>query len=335
MRPRRVVALCFLLLTSTVSSVRAQHGTFTLQKENDLFALNDRTDRAYTNGTRLMWTWSPKASSWADRLVGKLCGGEECRRSATLGLGQSMYTPENLQSRRKIRRDRPYGGWLYGLLMLDATKEETADHVEMYAGVIGRASYAAEAQKFIHEYVTPAAPEPLGWDTQIGERPGILAVYEHRVKFLQFRDRRDLPFFDVTPALGGAVGNVFDDLSAGSTVRLGYNLPPHFLRPIPSLLGLTAESGDDSSALNESRWDAYVFATAEARYVLRNVFIDADHESYGIRREPLVRDRRVGASVRFRQLRLEYAHTIRSPEFKPDSRSHSYGTFILSVGTQP
>lgn len=333
MRPVPIFVLPYLLLTAGIGTSHAQTpGTFTLQEENDLLAFNDRADRGYTNGTRLTWTWSPLESSWADRLVGTICGdAEDCRRSATLGLGQSMYTPENLESRRTIRGDRPYGGWLYGVLMLDAVKEETADHLEVYAGIVGPSARAEEAQTFIHQEITPSAPDPLGWDTQIGDRAGFLMTYERRQSFLELQDRNDLPFLDLTPTLGGALGNVFDYLAAGATLRIGYNLPPRFHRSIPSFAPET--SNTDVSEV--PRWDAFLFATAEARYVAHNLFLDAENESYRIRREPVVRDRRIGATVRVRGVRIEYSHTFRSPEFEPDPRSHSFGTLSLIFGTQP
>src|SRR6185503_10647708 len=100
-------------------------GNFTLQAENDAFAIGDTSDRGYTNGTRLLWGWEPAEGSPVDRLAGRLCFGADrltCGRYATAGLGQSMYTPENIQSRERIIGDRPYGGWLYGVLMLDAQR---------------------------------------------------------------------------------------------------------------------------------------------------------------------------------------------------------------------
>lgn len=332
----RAAACLLLLLMPALSSGQTwRSGTFVLQEENDSFAVRDPTDQGYTNGTRLMWMWSPAASSRSNRLIDRLCAGADrldCERVVTVGLGQSMYTPENLRSSVRIRGDRPYGGWLYGLLMLDALKDETADHVELYAGVIGRDAHAEEAQTFVHQEITPSAPDPLGWDTQIGDRLGLLVTYERRVKHLELKDSKDQAWFDVTPTLGGAIGNVFDFVSAGATVRVGYNLPSRFLRPIPSVAIASVAPTVPSAP---AHWDAYFFATAEARYMFRNIFLDAENEVYAIQREPLVRDRRIGASVRLWWLRMEYAHAFRSPEFKPNSRSHSFGTFLLTVGKQP
>ena len=95
-----------------------------------------------------------------------------------------MYTPVPAVA-VPIRGDRPYGGWLYGTLMFDTTRATTNDHVELYVGVIGRDSHAADAQIFVHKHVTPGAPDPLGWDTQIGSGRLFCESHDRRVKLVE------------------------------------------------------------------------------------------------------------------------------------------------------
>ena len=95
------------------------------------------------------------------------------------------------------------------------------------------------------------------------------------------------------------------------------------------------QAGSVPGTTVQSRWDGYVFATAQARFIAHDVFLDSKDREYGIRREPFVRDRRIGASLRYRWLRIQYTHNLRSSEFEPDSRSHSFGTYTLSLGTDP
>jgi hypothetical protein len=329
--------------------------TFTLQEEDDsLVSTKLRSDRGYTNGTRMLWSWQPTAGTRIARLGAMLCGHDStCENRATAGLGQNMYTPENLRSPVAIRGDRPYGGWLYGALMLDATRPATNDHFEVYVGVIGRDSHADDAQIFVHKHVTPQAPDPLGWDTQIGEWPAFLAAYERRVKLLPRRVRADrMQWFDVTPAVGGAAGNVFVNVSASTTVRLGYNLPPHFIEPIrATTMALRTQLPIERSAAapetaraaaQERKWDAFVYVVANAGYAARNVFLDSNDQQYRIEREPRVREHRAGVSFRVRRYRFAYQYTWRSSEFdslvrrlRQPGREHSYGMIMFSVGPNP
>lgn len=327
------VILSSLLLSA---SITAQEKTFTLQGENDSW-FGD-TDQGYTNGTRLLWSWTPADGSRLEHWASRLCRQQskrDCRRTVTGGLGQTMYTPRNLGTSVRTVGDRPYGGWLFGTLMFDANRARTNDHVELYAGVIGRHAHAEQAQVFIHRHVTPVATDPRGWDHQIGEWAAVLATYERSVKLLS-AETEGLAWFDFTPALGAAAGNVFVNGSATATARLGYNLPPRFIRPIqavPFALG-------DSLPPNPN-WDAYVYVAGNAAYVARNIFLDSDDDTYRIDREPTVREHRMGASVRVRKVRIAYQHTWRSSEFNSilgrtrAAPASSYDMILLSFGENP
>lgn len=330
--------------------------TFTLQEEDDsLVKPSLASDRGYTNGTRMLWSWTPVKGSELEKLATILCrhdDDEHCQRAVTAGIGQNMYTPEFLLSPRPIRGDRPYGGWLYGTLMFDATRLTTNDHVELYAGVIGRDSHAADAQIFVHKHVTPGAPDPLGWKTQIGEWAAFLATYERRVKLLPRHVPDGRPeWFDLSPAIGASAGNVFINASAGVTMRLGYNLSDQFINSIKSstmalrmpLDGFTVASVKER-ARHEPKpdWDAYVYVVANASYAARNVFIDADAGQYLIERRSNVREHRAGATFRLHHFRFAYQQTWRSSEFRPlvrnitnSDRPHSYGMVMISVGPRP
>lgn len=344
-------------------ATRADDGkTFILQEEDDsLVSTALASDRGYTNGTRILFRWQPAKETRLGRIADALCGHDRilCESRVTAGLGQNMYTPENLCSRVPIRGDRPYGGWLYGTLMFDSRRESTADHLELYAGVIGRDSHADDAQIFVHKHVTPAAPDPRGWPNQIGEWAAGLVRYERRLRLLPRRVEPGRPvWFDLTPALGGSLGNVFIDGHAGVTARLGYQLPSQFIEPIASVpLKLQApglldgrDVGPAAAATPEAQrsapssrppWDAYVYASATASYVGRNVFIDAEDERYRIERRRQLREHRAGVAVRFHDFRIAYQYTHVSPEFRPlipriaqPQRAHSYGMVMISVGPE-
>ena len=340
---------------------RADDGkTFILQEEDDsLVSTSLASDRGYTNGTRLLWRWQPASETRLGRIADALCGHHPvlCESHVTAGLGQNMYTPENLRVRVPIRGDRPYGGWLYGTLMLDTERESTVDHLELYAGVIGRDSHADDAQIFVHKHVTPAAPDPLGWPNQIGEWAAGLVRYDRRLRLLPRRVDEGRPvWFDLTPALGGSLGNVFIDGHATLTARLGYRLPAQFIEPIVSTpLSLQVPGlldgrglGPAAAATPEARrsaqssrppWDAYVYVSGTMSYVGRNVFIDAEDERYRIERRNTLREHRAGVAVRFHGFRFAYQYTHVSPEFRPlipriaqPQRAHSYGMVMISVG---
>jgi lipid A 3-O-deacylase len=251
-----------------------------------------------------------------------------------------MYTPAALETRRPMLGDRPYGGWLHGTMMFDAIRDRDADHIEVSLGVIGSHSLAERAQIFIHDHVTPWADDPLGWDNQIGEWPAVLVGYEHSIKLLPQETSSGLKWFDITPALGGAAGNVFIRGTATAAVRLGYNLPQRFIRPIQGapLADTFEEKTPDEGVAR--KWDLYFFGGGNVSYVARNIFIDAEDTTYRIEREPNVQSYHAGASFRIGWFRLAYQHTWRSPEFKALVRrspvtGQSWDTVLVSVGPHP
>jgi hypothetical protein len=326
----RLLAFAFLIPTVLCG------GNFTVQEENDLFALSHRSDRSYTNGTRLLWEWAPRESSWAERTARRLCYGvKDCDTRTALGLVQTMYTPENLKCERPIPGDRPYGGWLAALAIADGVTERTIDHLEVYAGIVGPHAYSKQTQTFIHR--SRGYQLPMGWANQISDRPGVEAIYERRWRtWPKPGTLRDS--VDFTPAVSGGVGTVFDYVAASSTLRLGFHLPDRFFRSIPAP---AAAPPPQASAMvaepdrKQSRWDAFVFATATGRVIAYNVFLDAAPAIYGISRKPWVYDKQYGVSARLFFIRAQYAHTIRSIEFTPERSAHRYGIITLSVGNQP
>ena len=323
------IALAFLLPAIVVAS----EGTVTFQEENDTYALHHRSDRSYTNGTRVLWDWVPAEHSGTERVARRLCyGATDCATRVTLGAMQTMYTPENLKCERPIPGDRPYAAWLAALAMADAVKERTIDHLELYAGIVGPHAHGKQTQTFIHRL--RGYQLPMGWQNQIGDRPGLEAIYERR----WFAVKRD--WIDLTPAASGAVGSVFDYVAASGTLRLGVHLPDRFFHgtPAPAAAPPPPQASAMSaleSAPKKPRWDAFVFATAAGRAIGYNVFLDAAPALYGISRKPFVHDQQYGVSARLFFIRLQYAHTIRSVEFTPERSGHRYGIITLSVGGRP
>ena len=324
MLQRAAIAFTLLLAATTATA------QFTLQEEDDSLAAYDRSDRGYTQGLRLTWAHTPDASSAVDKPLALFCeqGLGECTHIVAWGVGQNMYTPQDLHKIARVLRDRPYGGWLYGVWMGDALRKKDSDHLEVYAGVTGEYSLARPVQQFWHQYVTPQAVYPRGWGNQIGNHAALLVAYTRRRKVLATRH------FDVTPQIGGAAGNVYDYATAGVTVRAGWNLPNTFLDPIPSAIPLALDGARVAKPPEPPpQWDAYVFASADAIHVARNLFLDEQDRQYRIERRPNVRDQRVGISYRYHSIRIDYINTKRSAEFIPDSRPHTYGTVRLVFGT--
>ena len=309
-------------------------GTWTLLMENDRFA---STDRHYTHGTRVAWV-SDKIGGgpdWVPNLLNRLYPFADARAGRIgFALGQNIYTPENISLRDPIGTDRPYAGWLYGAASVHVETRQklmgrpfdVLDTVEMQLGVTGPLSLAEQTQKAVHALINTTRPR--GWSSQLDTEPGVALLAERKWRTPEMKLAGGAVAIDAIPHLGGALGNIYTHVSAGTMVRLGRNLsfdygPPHIQ---PALSGL--EAVDSGGALG---W--YLFAGIEGRAVGRNIFLDGNtfSDSRHVDKNLFVGDFQAGAAVIYSGWRLAFTHVIRTREFESQKEADRYGAVSLSM----
>lgn len=321
--------LAIASLTSVLAPLAADagdypdSGIFSFVLENDLFY---NTDRNYTNGVQIAWV--PRVESppdWAVRVAHQVPWfPQEGRIRHGYVLGQSMFTPRDITLTNPPVEDRPYAGWLYGTVGLSVEIGRQLDQLALTLGVVGPASLAKQSQKIVHKI--KGADKPLGWDTQLGNEPGIVLTYQRSWRGLT----TTLAGFDLdlTPHIGSALGNVYTYANTGLTMRYGKRLPADYgpLRIQPSLPG----SGFFAPT-NNFAW--YLFAGFEGRAVARNIFLDGNtfRDSRSVDKEPLVGDLQWGIALTWQGVRLNYTHVLRTREFETQGGSDAFGAFSISM----
>ena len=303
-------------------------------EENDTFAFRNQSDRAYTQGLRLTTTLNPEFNpDWLSNLSNLLC---RCGKPTDkpfdavlhVGVGQSIYTPVRITVSGPQPFDRPWAGWLYATAILHLTEtgdeltteqapeqsQQTKQQVfEVDLGVVGQGAGARRAQSVVHEIID--APKPLGWHNQIRNQPGLNLLYSRNQRF--GTSRRDIVW-----TAGGDVGNVMTYAAVGAIGRLGYNITGFGTAPLSS----TA-----MGQKTRKNVELYVFAGADGRAVLQNIFIRGGNSR--IEQKPFVVDVRTGASARYRSVRFTYNYVRRSREFtSPVSfpGRHDFGSFAIA-----
>ncbi len=314
-RPTRFVLLVLLALALLLlpALVRAEVQVF-WDNDTDFFVPGAGTfDRYYTQGERTnrFGALPGPARRLADRLPG-FAGGE---RRFGFSVGQEIYTPDAISKRTQILDDRPYAGWLYASAILVRSDARTMRSLELQAGTIGRASYAADVQTWWHHLL--GVRRPQGWAYQLRDEPGLALSYQERR-----RPWGRLRHADLVPHAGATVGNVHDEANAGVTVRLGL-LPDDFgpWRNAPAM-------GDGRG------FDLYAFARTEGRAVARNLFLDGSTfvASPHVTRLPLVGESQLGFAARWHRVGLRYTFSYTTAEFRERMESHEYGSFALTLG---
>jgi len=184
-------------------------GRFAILEENDSLFFN--SDKHYTQGLRLSDlspTLKPE-SGWNEpfNFIGgntPLFQSSPDRRIAVF-LGQSIFTPKNLNIRPPDPRDRPYAGWLYlGVSLLQDTNRQTLENLELDAGVVGPGSLAKQVQNDFHQFIGVA--QARGWSSQLQNEPGIMLSYDRFWRLPLAGDPNN--GVDIVPQLGATVGNI-------------------------------------------------------------------------------------------------------------------------------
>jgi lipid A 3-O-deacylase len=317
-RIRSLAALTFLLCA--VPRTYADNGwdghIFSFIWENDATA---GSDRHYTQGARLSYFSKDDAlPRWLNNLSSRLpaVGFDVEAQKFGVAVSQEIYTPEELRSAALVTDDRPYAGWLYGTFTLQRRGRMVRDlpvmeHIRLDLGVIGPESLAEETQASWH------GTTPQGWSHQLKTEPGVNLRYDRSVLF-ELRSRDSSWGGDFIPFIQGSAGNVHSFLGLGSTLRYGYNVPNEF------------ETGHKNEP---GKWGAYLFGTAQGRYVFRNIFLDGNtfRDSHSVHKRPLVGDLRAGLTFVLKQVELTAAHTLVSEEFRGQRTLDTYGTATVTI----
>lgn len=297
--------------------------TFSL--ENDLVSNQDDN---YTNGIRLAYL-SPESNlpGWIDRAADALpLFAEGGHRRWSFELGQSMYSPGDITLNTPQPDDRPYAGWLYTGFGLVSDTGARLDNLQLKLGMVGPASGAAEAQALIHRLIK--SPRPRGWRDQLKNEPGVVLSYERKWRGIyRFKSIVGLEA-DITPAIGGSIGNVFTNASAGAVIRIGGDLPSDYGPPLiqPSLPG-----SDFFVPSRTFGW--YFFGGFEGRAVARDIFLDGNsfQDSPRVSKKPFVGGLSAGVAITFQTVRVAYTHVLRTEEFSEQKRPDDYGALTLSL----
>lgn len=335
--------------------------------ENDAISpLRENTDQYYTQGIRFGYQFEtgdePQLLRGAqDWLCGRLppprgTGSSGRGASASVFIGQHLFTPGTIRVPTLIADDRPYAAWLYAGAGVSASQvwrapgadvrdwQASVRYLELQVGTVGPRAQGEWAQREFHELLPNAKP-PLGWDTQIPNEWGAYVRYRH----MERRPLGRLEIFgeeietDIVPYAEAALGNVQTYAEAGVDFRIGRNIGPPFSPRLGPALerGLVAErtsgpasadamsggiptaGGQGPDCVSGLGWftlrECTLFVGVSGRGVARNIFLDGTWSgaSHSVDKEPFYYDVSAGFRLRWDAFQLETYFVRRSREFSP------------------
>ncbi|HYF35213.1 MAG TPA: lipid A deacylase LpxR family protein [Prosthecobacter sp.] len=331
------LAICLLAPSVRGAGTDNAGGTLGLYFENDLFA---GTDRYYTSGAKLSWSSrdleqisdSPHASVFLP-LFGLLpfIDDKEHQKNLVFALGQNIYTPDNTEAIGPVPNDRPYAGWLYmglGVVWKDASARNS---LVLDIGVVGPWSYAQETQRLVHDMRD--LDHPKGWDNQLHNELGFMAVYERMWRWPKHARRSGFDW-EILPHAGAALGNVQTYANLGAELRFGLNLPDDFGTASIGPAATTSTPVDGWQGADRSWFDLgfYGFARADGRAVGRNIFLDGNTfgNSPSVGHNPFVADISVGVAMNIKNTKIAYALVYRTKEYRAQQEAQVFGTVSVN-----
>lgn len=308
----------------TLSAEADRRGTFSFTLENDVFA---GTDRDYTNGVLLQYiSPSIELTDWTRSLENVLALVTPAKKfHVSYGLGQNMYTPQDITLTDPPLDDRPYAGFLYGSIGFIGDAGNQLDTLQLDVGVVGPNSFAEETQRFVHKHI--GSPDPKGWDTQLGSEVAFRLLYE-RV----WRPVAAAPVglfgleYDIAPHAGGALGTMETYLSGGLGLRLGQDLSDDYGPPRvrPALGGPGFFEDQDGFS-----W--YVFAGLQGRLVGRDLFLEGNtfRDSRGVDLKHVQGDLQAGLALQVLKTEIAFTYVLRSPQYQGQEHYARFGSVNL------
>lgn len=323
-----------LPLWAVAARANDDHGVITALIENDSFSTQDRN---YTNGVKFAYVrpWGNE-DAFTKKIIRMIWSGgvdHKIKLRSAFGIGQSMFTPDDITVSTPIPSQRPYAGWLYGFSGFSAENNEdqlapVLTSVEVELGIVGPSAGAKWVQTNFHKLIN--GQEPKGWDNQLKDEPGIDVTVERAIRFKGAADESKSGL-DLIPDFGVSVGNVHTEAFTGVTLRFGSDLDRTALpmRARPSLSGsgsFTYEAGSPFFA-----WSA--FAGLYGRAVARNIFLDGNtfRHSLSVSKKTFVADGQAGVAVRLGPILVSYTYVLRGEEYFGQNGNSRFGAVNLSV----
>lgn len=326
---RAFVAIAAVLFAGAVSAQDNVGWAVSGTVENDFFDIDgDNTDRYYTQGFKLAAVSPARVEADLNGiqrgLIGLLEVSPQRRLRATVGVGQHIYTPEDLDATVPDPKDRPYAGWLYLSSGVIAYTDRELNAIELQVGVVGPSAHAGEAQNRWHEVIQ--AKRVMGWDHQLKDEIAINLYAERRWR----EEVKNGDNFDLVQIVSLAAGTVEVSAGIGAQARMGVGLDHDFgparLRP-----GVSASEFFDTESLS-----AYVFGGVHGRVVARDVFLDGNTwvDSPSVKKRAFVPEATLGAAVRFGCFRFGYSYVWRGEEFVGQNGRSEFGAVNVTLSTR-
>lgn len=321
-----MIAFAALLLAAQPAerpAVAPDRGAISVVIENDLFG---GTDCNYTNGLRMEWVRPAEAfSPWLHRAARIQpfvdLKGADLRDG--FAVSHTLYTPRDITLAAPPADDHPYASHLSLQWFATAAQENAENTVAIDLGLIGPLAGGAIVQESWHQLLD--GEEPRGWDSQLHNEL-VFAVSGQRVHRYAGPTLAGLETDAMTHA-GLTLGTLRTALSAGVTVRAGFDLDQAFAPP-----RLRPAIGSSSLYQPGQGAAGFLFVGIGGYGVARDVFLDGNtyRDSARVAKNSAVADLQAGVEVHAGRYRAAFTYVVRTEQFQGQDGVQKFGAISLS-----
>lgn len=322
------LAGCILLLALVPLTVQAEPDWAQLTWENDLFV---GADNGYTNGVGFGWghrglsgTEDPTLPRWIASLAGStyITNLPQREYAVAYGVGQAMFTPDNISATELIEDSRPYAGLVFWSGALYAFDQQQADRLSLTLGVVGPAAGAKHTQKFVHSL--SGATKPQGWRNQIENEP-VFALEAQRLWRL---GEGRLGFLELDGVGGGSaqIGNLASHLTTGLTLRVGSRLASTW----SGVSLVPARTINTFASDRLASWQ--LFMSVSGRYVANDITLDGNtfEDSHSVPLEHAQGLASVGLAVNRGHWAASLSYQAGTDQYEGQQNDTRFGSFTLT-----
>jgi lipid A 3-O-deacylase len=332
-----LLALASVFVTSSVRAQLSDFAGVQVHWDNDAFAKGNKTDRWYTNGFRIAFTYNKPPTVQAAKLLqnaSELLLWDDTTPSLTYSIGQSMYTPRNITLASPQKDDRPWAAFLYYGATAHAVKDSEFRTTELKFGLTGRYAYGEQVQSAVHHLV--ASNQPAGWDQQVKSRLGVQLAHARTYRVLGDINRS---LFGFQLGWGVAAGTLRNYGTLSAALTFG----DLSARTAPLLIGNEGDFVVQDFGQKKQFQRPFAFLAANYTGVAYNYFLEGrtpfGHSDISTKRSYNVLQWGVSLPTHVwvcsKCPRIVYTQTRRSPEFSgattaSDERIQRWGTLVFN-----
>ena len=214
----------FMLTNLSVNAQKQERDHLVrIYEDNDVLNLiGDRTDRSYTNGSRIDFfqTSKIKRRSFLYKLVPK--AGPSSKNISGWSIAQIMITPDDISVTEYQPNDYSYSGALFVSRSFYSYNpiKKFCFQTEALVGIRGRQAMARQTQTWIHKMINN--DPPMGWDNQLGTQALVNLTFTAEKNLLTWKN-----VVELNAGVQGRVGSLMDAVLVYPVLRIG-KMSPYF-----------------------------------------------------------------------------------------------------------